>query len=445
MKRLAFSYLEEWKMEGGRKPLLIRGARQVGKSHLVRTFGEKNFDALVEINFEMDPRFKDLFKTSLDPAVILKNIALITNIPITVGRTLLFFDEIQACPPAITALRYFYEKLPGLHVVAAGSLVEFALGSEEISMPVGRIQSLYLYPLSFAEFLEAKKENFFLDFIQQDANILKPIDDVVHKKGLSLVKEYALAGGMPEALASYLNEPAALKYRRIQQGLLQTFRDDFGKYARLIKHRYLDAVFQSAPGLIAKDYKYAQVERDIPSRTLKDALLLLEKAGILRRIKATSGAGLPLEVYADERKFKLMFLDIGLVQAALGLDVKLALAEEFIAINSGALAEQFVAQELLASSSPYEAKQQYFWTNNKRGSTAEVDFLYQYEKIIFPIEVKSGATGRLKSIRSFLGQYRAPFGIRISAHPLSYTDSVLSIPFYLLPALDKIIEQCLRP
>jgi uncharacterized protein len=442
MKRLLTKQLLDWKAELGRKPMLVRGARQVGKSYIIREFGLKNFSSFVEINFELDPEYKKLFDASLDPSTLIKNLALASNKPIESGSTLLFLDEIQACPRAITALRYFYENMPELHVIAAGSLIEFALEAEHISMPVGRVQSIYLYPLNFIEFLHARGETLFVDFILNEANLSQSIEETIHNKGLTLVKEYALVGGMPDAVSAYLPEAQSLKFRTAQQGLLQTFRDDFGKYARSTKHQYLEKVFLTAPALISKDYKYSKVDRETPSRALKDALQLLTKAGIITKIRATSGAGLPLEAYADDRKFKLSFLDIGLVQAALGLDAKIALLENFIAINSGALAEQFVAQEFIGNASPYQPARLYYWARAKRNSSAEVDLLYQNNLDIYPIEIKAGATGRLKSLKSYLSTYNTPFGIRISAHPLSFSDDVLSVPFYLLPALDRLIEHC---
>lgn len=443
--RTATERLIAWKTELNRKPLLIRGARQVGKSRLVREFASSHFPQLVEVNLELQPELKTIFERDLDPHRIVSDLSLALGIPVQAGGTLLFLDEIQSCPKAIMALRYFYEKLPQMHVIAAGSLVEFALEAANFSMPVGRVESLFLYPLSFSEFLSAKGEQHFLEFLQDQVSLDTPLSQVVHEKGLRLVREFSIAGGMPEATESYIKEPSTLRFRQLQQGLLQSFRDDFGKYARSSKHSYLEKVFLTAPALISADYKYSNVDRDVPSREIKEALLLLEKAGILTRIKATSGAGLPLEAYADNRKFKLTFLDIGLVQAALGLDSRAALEEDFIAINAGAVAEQFVAQELLATLTPsYEHGRLYYWTRARAGSSAEVDLLIQLAGKIFPLEVKAGATGRLKSLRIFLDSYAAPFGIRISAHPLSFHDQVLSVPFYLIDSLERLIRETLE-
>jgi predicted AAA+ superfamily ATPase len=317
---------------------LIRGARQVGKSHLVRDFGKTHFPQLVEVNLELKPGLRTIFERSLEPQRILNDLSLATGVSIEAGKTLLFLDEIQSCPKAIMALRYLYEQLPQLHVIAAGSLIEFSLQAESFSMPVGRIESVFLHPLSFSEFSLAKGEQILLEFLQDQASLHTSIATAVHEKGLRLVREFSIAGGMPEATASYIADPSSLRFRQIQQGLLQSFRDDFGKYAKSVKHRYLEKVFLTAPGLISTDYKYSKVDRDIPSRDLKEALLLLEKAGVITRIRATSDAGIPLEAYADNRKFKLAFLDIGLVQSALGLDSRVALQEDLIAINAGAMA-----------------------------------------------------------------------------------------------------------
>ena len=244
-------------------------------------------------------------------------------------------------------------------------------------------------------------------------------------------------------MAIHLKKPEALEYRRAHASLLQTFRDDFGKYAGKAKHKYLENVVLTAPGMISRRYVYRKVDSDIPSRDLKEAVTLLEKAGILTRIRASSEAGLPLEASANNKKYKLAFLDIGLVQAALGLDASVAASSDFMAINSGALAEQFVAQELTANSVPYEKKPLYYWRRDKRGSSAEVGFLFQFVTQVLPFEVKSGSTGRLKSMRMFIDQYKAPCGIRVSQHPLSFHDHILSIPFYLMPVLNRLVSEAL--
>src|SRR3989338_8809142 len=230
MKRSLERLLLQWKSDGARKPLLVRGPRQVGKTFAICEFGKSHFENLVEVNFELQPRLKTLFET-LDVQEITKNISLLLNAPITQGRTLLFFDEIQECPRAITALRYFYEKMPDLHLIGAGSLLEFALEGENFEMPVGRVQYLFMRPLSFDEFLLAMNESRLSAFLSE-MEIDSKIGDAVHEKLLRLFKDYLIVGGMPEAVDRHVRRPATADFGKTHLSILQTYRDDFGKYAK---------------------------------------------------------------------------------------------------------------------------------------------------------------------------------------------------------------------
>ncbi len=443
MKRdLGLKNLSEWKKSLNRKPLLIRGARQVGKTHLIRNFGEENFSKTLEINFELQPELKEVFKT-LDPASIVKNLALVFNTPLEPGKTLLFLDEIQECPQAILALRYFYEKMPHLHVIGAGSLLEFCLGDKAFKMPVGRIQYVYLQPLSFEEYLSALGEDLLRRSLQ-DMTLENPFTEAVHQKILKLFRDYLRIGGMPAVINRHLEDPHGRSYQDQQTLLLQNYRDDFGKYAKTrLQVSHLQRVFLSAPRMVGQRYKFSEVDRDFPSRDLKEALFLLEKAGVLYRVASASGHGLPFQI--EEKKFKIAFLDVGLMQRACGLDREISMAEDFMALNAGAVAEQVAGQELLAHSNPHENRSLHFWVRDKKNSQAEVDFLINFEDKIIPVEVKAGSTGSLKSLQIFIKENGSRAAVRYSTHSLSFHDKIFSIPLYAIGQTYRLLDRFFNP
>jgi uncharacterized protein len=428
-----------WKDASSRRPLLLRGARQVGKTFAVRQFAQAHFANCIELNFELSPDLPGIFST-LDPRAIIHTVALTRNVTITPRQTLVFLDEIQECPRAIMALRYFHEQMPDLHVIGASSLLDFTLRSEDFRMPVGRIQYLFLRPLSFSEFLTAVGEQTLTEYLST-LTLTTVVPEAVHGKLLSLIRAYLLTGGMPAVVEEYLRAPQQTTYQRVATALLQTYRDDFGKYANRVKHPYLQRVFDSAPRLVGQRYKYAQVDREVRSRELKDALSLLVRAGVLAQIHATSGAGLPFAALSKETLFKILFLDVGLMQRACGLDATIATATDFLAINAGAVAEQFVGQELLAYSAPYEDAALFFWFREKRGSQAEVDYLHSTDGVVIPVEVKAGKTGRLRSLKQFMDEYNSSLGVRISQAPLSYAERILSVPLYAIGQLPRLIRE----
>lgn len=439
MKRDIEKILLEWKNDRHRWPLLVRGARQVGKSYTISEFGRREFDNLVTINFEQEPRYKDCF-TTLKPGEIIETLSILSKSKITYGKTLLFLDEIQDCPKAITALRYFYEQMPQLHVIAAGSLLEFTLSQEDFKMPVGRIQYLYMKPLSFMEFLDAMGEDKSMEVIERidRENLPNP---VIHEHLISLVKKYAILGGMPAVVAEYTASGNLTKCHQIQTLIIQTYRDDFGKYASKVKHKYLEKVFYAVPKLIGKKFKYSHVDDTIPSRELKAALELLEKAGVVYRVRSTWGGGLPLEANAKEQHFKTVFLDIGLMQNICGLSSEMLTSGDFMKINAGAVAEQFTAQELLNYQDVFKESSLFYWAREARSSNAEVDYLIPCHSYAIPVEVKAGKTGTLRSMHLFLDKYPAPVGVKISQEPFNSTMPIISIPFYAIKMVPHLVKQ----
>lgn len=438
IKRNILKTLEIWAKSSDHKPLLIRGARQVGKTHAVETLAT-SFKSFVSINFELQPKYQACFD-ELDPNVITASIALLEGQEIKEGETLLFLDEVQVCPKAITALRYFREMMPGLHVIAAGSLLEFVLQHESISMPVGRIEYLYIYPCTFTEFLENVAPSSSVKLLEK-ATLDNPLPAVIHEAMLGYFKTYMVIGGMPEAISHYIKNKDLYAVQRVQNAILQTYRDDFGKYATLAKHKYLQRVYSQVPGMIGEQVSYHKIDPESRSRDLKEAIQLLEYAGLLKRVLYTAASGLNLITTTNEKKFKLTFLDVGLVQRATGISVELLLAQDFKKLNDGALAEQVVGQLLLSEQDPYTTPELFFWARDAKNSQAELDFIVNNGGQIIPIEVKSGPNGKLKSLMAFLKERNLPLGIKISSAALSYDSPVLNIPFYLVGELDRLLEQ----
>ena len=442
MKRKLYTSLVRWKDGPGRKPSIVRGARQVGKTWLVREFGKHNFESFFEINFELKPDFKSCFN-DIDPNAIIQKIELTANVALTPGKTLLFLDEIQECPAAIKSLRYFYENYPTLHICAAGSLLEFLGESDTISIPVGRVQNFYLFPLSFAEFLYACNEIKLHDFLVK-LTVNETIPEPVHLKCINLLKLYLYTGGMPEAVSNWLQTKKLQKIDEIYQALIQNYRQDFGKYGKKINAEILETVFNKAPGVIGTKLKYTNISRDFQSLEIKKALSLLFKANILYKINTTSGSGLPMLAHTRENKFKLLMLDVGLLQNLMGISKETYLSDNLLGVYKGMIAEQFVGQQLLALQKSFHEPSLFYWQREAKGSEAEVDYLYQYGEKILPLEVKAGSTGSLKSLRIFLAEKKVPFGIRFSMNPLSFSDSVLSVPLYAVDSLPGLVEEQLK-
>lgn len=430
--------LINWKKQKNPIPLLLRGARQVGKSYIIEKVGQEYFDQLVTINFELQPEMIRCFD-SLQPDEIIKAIFLLTRQKIEPGKTLLFLDEIQDCPNAIRALRYFKEKLPNQHVIGAGSLLEFTLNDADFRMPVGRVQSLYLKPFSFKEYLTSSGNNQLREWIE-GIDLHSKITESVHEHLLSLVREYMVLGGMPAVLQSYFTTRDIGDCMNIQTALLNTYRQDFGKYAKKSDYRYLQRLFEKIPGLIGENFKYSKVDPDMKSRDIKDALYMLQNAGLTYPVYSTSASRVPLASLVNEKKFKVLFLDVGLVTRTGKLESELLLNKNIILANRGMLAEQFVGQELLAYASCHEEANLYFWSREQRSSMAEVDYVTTVDAEIIPVVVKAGTTGHLKSLKLFMQEKNSSLGLRISQQPLSYVDNILSLPLYMTGEIQRLIK-----
>lgn len=406
----------------------MRGARQTGKTFIINEFGENEFENLIYLNLERNPEFKDIFDTNIPVEIIEKIVLYTTNNP-EAGKTLLFIDEIQECPKAIVSLRYFFEEMPELHVIGAGSLLEFALTSENFKMPVGRIQYLFLYPLSFGEFLDAVGESALRRYILDNSKLEK-LPVTLHDKLNEYVRKYFIIGGMPAVVKEYTTTRDIIKCQRLQLSIIDTYVDDFAKYSKLTKHIYLRKIFISVPGMVGQKFVYAKVDRSIKSRELKEALELLETAGVVTRARQTGGSGIPLAAGVHESYFKIIFLDVGLFHAISGIYLETIKEKNFTAIFKGAVAEQFAGQELIACQSPYTQTGLYYWGRKAKSSTAELDYLIEKDGQVIPIEIKSGPNGRMKSMHMFIEKYHSKIAVKISQAPYDKGNPILSIPFY---------------
>ena len=395
MKRLAEKQMIAWKDSPRRKPLIIRGARQVGKTWLVENCLAGQFEHFVKIDLEQERQLHSAFGDSLDPWRMLDELEAFVG-RIIPGKTLLFIDEIQACPRPITALRYFYEKMPELHVVAAGSMLEFAFG--EISVPVGRVQYLYLHPMTFYEYLLAiGKEGIANKIITPQ----KDYSELVRRGIFDELKQYFFIGGMPEAVKAYRETHSKLEAFEVQSQILDSFREDFSKYKPQVNTACLDAVFTHGAKSVGDQIKYTQLYEGTSGVTNHKAFDLLTKAKVLHKISSCDPSGMPLGG-SSGKKFKACMLDIGLLQRLCGMDVATEMAQDnLLAMYRGKLAEQFVAQEMLA----WHSRELYYWARNAKSSNAEIDYLAVQKGKIYPIEVKSGPSGKLKSLHMMLKTY----------------------------------------
>lgn len=416
MKRLIESHLNRWKEDRRRKPLILRGARQVGKTYTVEKFGSEAFGGdFVAVDLEKHPEWRSLFEKNLEAKRILAELELVCRKKIQPGKTLLFLDEIQSAPRALMALRYFYENLPELHVVAAGSLLEFAL--QEISFPVGRVQFLELFPMNFAEFLLATGKEALADLILSPlpSDVRDAPSETVHRHLLDEVRTYFFVGGMPEAVRVYAETNSFQESFAVHAELVNAFRGDFAKYKPRVDPQCLEAVFRGTAKNAGRQIKYSQLAEGYSHPTLKRAFDVLCRARLAQKIESTSPAGLPLGMQADPGRFKALLLDLGLIHHFCGLPVEaLATEKGLLSIYEGGLAEQFVGQEIRS----VPGHELFYWSRAEKSSSAEVDYLIAKEGKIYPIEVKSGPAGRLKSLHLLLEKYpNCPEGFVVSEAP----------------------------
>lgn len=437
MKRKIMEHLKAWKTQKKRKPLILMGARQVGKTFVLKKFGESEYKNTTYLNFEDNPSLCKLFDASLDPEVILKALAIEMDTDIIPGKTLIIFDEVQECPNALNSLKYFYENAPDQHVVAAGSLLGVKLAHTK-GFPVGKVQFLTLYPLSFSEFLEALQKQKLSDFLGELKNP-EPLPPNLHEKFLNHFKEYLFVGGMPEAVAEYIDSQNFSKVREIQKAILSAYSLDFAKHAPKEQIMKINQVWSSIPNQLSKENKkfiYSVIRGGARAKEFEIALQWLIEAGLIYKVAHVSAPKIPLSAYADMNTFKTYLVDVGLLGAMSNLSAKTIIHEnELFQEFKGALTENYVAQELVHGNFSL-----FYWTSEGK---AELDFILEYEGLVFPMEVKSGNSSKKKSLRVYAETYKPKLLIRTSPMNLKKDDDVLNCPLYLLEELTSIISVCL--
>lgn len=453
LNRFAEIYLESWLNKSNRKPLVLRGARQVGKSTLVREFVKKRKKKLIEINLERHLFMDDVFKT-LDTDTVSREIEALSGIALASPDAVLFLDEIQSTPHALQMLRYFFEDKKELPVIAAGSLLEFTLADHTFPMPVGRIQYMHLGPLTFSEYLMAVDpastgyiDNFSMPTV---------IPGAAHEKLKKMQRDYFMIGGMPEAVQEWCDTGSAKNVADIHRSITETYQDDFSKYARSRQLALMQRIFRTIPRLIGHKIKYTHISREHSSKEVKDLIELLVKAKICHRVYHSHCSGLPLNADIKATVYKLLFMDIGMMNYVCGNDwTFLRSFRDHELINEGAMAEQFIGQQLL--SIPDASPTLNYWVRQAKTSNAEVDYVISRGPLIVPLEVKSGKSGSLKSLQQFVSQKNTPLAVRFDLNPpgmqeISHRIStakgikranykLLSLPLYLAEALPKVLDE----
>ena len=450
MKRKAETYLKNWLISSHRKPLIIRGARQTGKTSLVRIFAEGENLELLELNFEENRRYKEIFDAN-DVEMILQSLELMLNKKIVPEKSLLFLDEIQASPNVIAVLRYFYEKKPELPVIAAGSLLEFVLEQHSFSMPVGRLEFMYLNPMTFDEFLLAEGSVQLSEFLN-GYRISSELPIAVHETLLEKLKMYYLIGGMPEAVKVYTETGSFIDVDRVKFSIQNTFREDFNKFRGRQQLDNLQEVYDRLGVTVGQKIVYNNLFPGEVSQKTEKILSLFENARLIYRAWLTSANGLPLKAELKRKAAKGIYLDIGLLLSLNGLSLEsLSRDSDIFFSNSGVLAEQFIGQHLLCLKPEYMKSEVYHWRRDKSQSNAEVDYLVQYNNDILPIEVKAGKTGTLKSLHLFMEQKKLHRAVRFSTgRPVvetvtsslpgtDYSYELISLPLYLVEYLNNLI------
>ena len=445
-----------WKGRKSRKPLLVRGARQVGKTYAIEQFAKDHFSSYLKVNLEEQKELLSIFSKNDAPAII-NELELYFNTRITPGESLLFIDEIQSCPEAIVALRYFYEQVPGVHVIAAGSLLDHTLNDTKYPMPVGRIEFLYMYPLSFKEFLTALGEQNLVQHLES-FTLRGDFSPLLHTKLLGYLRIYFFVGGMPEAVELYRSEKKFTEIGRIHSSIITSLQYDFSKYGSRREQLHLGDVMKYSANHVGKKIKYVNVSRDVRSLELKEAFRKLELSRIVHLVRYSNASGVPMSNLVNENIYKVLFFDIGLANSIGG--IQLVGIPDLVTLNEGALAEQFIGQELLTVGNTYDDRKLYYWLREKKNANAEIDYLLQYNNNIFPVEVKAGKSGTLKSLHVYLYEKKLRTGIRFnlnlpsignleakvtlgkSSKTLQY--KLISLPLYMCFILPGILRKCLK-
>ena len=434
MERLLFQELIAWKEKTNRKPLILKGVRQCGKTYLLKTFGRQCYTDTAYFNFEETESLKTLFETDYDVNRILFELGLTLGRTIQKERTLIIFDEIQECGRAITALKYFCENAPEYHIVCAGSLLGIAL-KKQPSFPVGKVDFLTLYPMSYAEFLLANGETQLAEYLAAFKREEK-LSEPVANKLVTYLKQYYVTGGMPEVVRTWCETHDIEKTERIQQMILDSYQFDFSKHAPIKDFPKILAIWQSIPEQLAKDnskFIFGHVRKGWRAKDLEDALVWLEGAGLVYKVCRIEKPFIPMSAYADPTAFKLYLCDVGLLRKLSRLPYEVILESNTLYTEfNGAMTENFALCELLKSAE----NMPYYWTS---GNSAEVDFVIQCGTQIVPIEVKSERNVKAKSLAEYRKKYEPVYAVKTSMRSETNGIGVLNIPLYLIGRLQALI------
>jgi Predicted ATPase (AAA+ superfamily) len=442
--RLIDDVLVAWSKDKKHKPLLLRGARQVGKSSAVKHLAGQ-FDHFVEVNFERQPQIREFFTGDLDVKLIASKLSAYYGIPVLPGKTLLFLDEIQMCKEAISCLRFFYEDYPELHVIAAGSLLEFAL-NEIPTFGVGRIRSLFVYPMTFDEFLEATGSKGLIAE-KKAASPANPLMDVFHRKLVDLFRIYLMVGGMPESVSTWVETSDYAQCQQVQDEIIIAYEDDFAKYNKKIDPTLLRLTLKGVAHQIGEKLICSRISRDYRSAMIKEALELLRLAGLIIPVVHTAANGLPLGAEENDSYVKYLYIDSGLLLRLLNMDMgdisdltqQILIGGVADLVNKGHLTEMVAGLELLRHQSPTQRHDMYFWMRTEKNSMAEVDYLIVRKMKILPIEIKAGVKGGMKSLYYFLREKKLNTGIRSSLENFGeFSNADVRIEIYPLYALSNL-------
>lgn len=432
MKRDIYLDLEEWKKSYRRKPLILNGARQVGKTYSLKYFGTTSYGKMAYLNFEKDEKLSEYFKDTLDPKQLIKILSIHTEVDIEAKNTLLIFDEIQECPKALNSLKYFCEEAGDYHVVAAGSLLDVKTAKEK-GFPVGKVNFLHLYPLSFFEFLSAINQEKLRTFLEEYRSF-NPLPNPLHEKLIQFLKLYLFIGGMPEAVNEYANHENLNTVREIQLEILGAYERDFSKHAPTNDIMKITTVWKQVHRQLAKENKkfiFAAIRQSARGRDYEDAIQWLLDAGLIYKSHLIETPKFPLSAYVDNNIFKIFLVDVGLLGAASSLSPHTIIDGNLLFTEfKGALTENFIAQELVA-------KKLYYWAS---AGTAEIDFLLESEHEIYPLEVKSGNSQKKKSLLVYGNKYSPSKLLRTTLMNLKHDGNVYNFPLYLVSKILTLLE-----
>ncbi len=436
IQRLIYEKLLAWKQRENRKPLILQGVRQCGKTYILKEFGKEHYHDTAYINFEENPQAAKLFEKDLDPHRILMELGVLLGQKLRPLETLILFDEVQFSPDTLTALKYFHEKTPGYHIICAGSLLGVTLAKPK-SFPVGKVEFLTLYPLTFKEFLITHGESDLIEYLQQ-ADVKTPVPEIFDSKLKTYLSTFYITGGMPEVVASWIENRDITRVETIQDAILAAYQLDFARHAPSVDFPKLSRLWESIPAQLAREnrkFMYSAVKKGARAKDFENALRWLTGAGMAHRVQKIDKPGIPLSAYADEGYFKLYMSDVGLLRRTAGVPASAflnssSLFQEF----KGALVENYVLTELIAS----RGEMPCYW---KSGNTAEVDFVVQTENGIIPLEVKSSENVKSRSLRVYRDRYSPPLSVRASLRNLRKDGSLLNVPLYMLWNFDALIRR----